>query len=55
MHKEKDTAILVQKYLYSDQFPKNLFHIFVPQTISDGVQHRAYKSIENSNDFGLLH
>lgn len=47
--------ILLQKYISSNQFPQSLFHILVPQTINDGVQHRAYKNIEHSNDFGLLH
>lgn len=55
IYKERYIAILLQKYTSSDQFPKSLFHILVPQTINDGVQHRAYKSIENSNNFRLLH
>lgn len=31
-----------------------MFHILIPQTVNDGVQHGAYKSIEHSNDFGLF-
>lgn len=46
---------LLRTWISSDQFPKSYLHILVPQTINDGVQHRAYKSVENSKDFGLLH
>lgn len=55
IYKEGYIVILFQKYISSHQFPKSLFHILVPQTINDGVQHRAYKSVENSNNFRLLH
>lgn len=41
-------------HFFSNQFLKSFFNILVPQTLSDWIQNRAYKSVENSNNFGLF-